>query len=358
MRGSFERLGLKGLGLRRRLTRAGAERAAHIARWLSLGSLLALLGYVVLDPHVALVSPAPAVTTPTPTAAAPTSTPASAPSSARTPTEQASPAPRPVPEAGKIRELHDPLDSKQTFYVYVPKSYDGVTPHSLLVAVHGAGRTARLYAQRFIPYAEEHRAIILAPLFPEGVRFQDLEKVGKQWSDMRLLNLVGEVARHYKLDGGKFDLFGYSAGAQFSLRFLYAHPEALRTVVIGAPGTVMLPSEKYKFPSGVADYEEIFGQPFRLEAMREPKVMLLVGKQDLTNERLNTSAEAMQFGKTRLERARTLHQAWLASGIDHEYVEIPGVGHGVTPEILDPSWSFLATQQQAAEAAHARALGQ
>jgi pimeloyl-ACP methyl ester carboxylesterase len=328
------------LSFKSRLHRAGAERAALIARWLSLGSLVALLGYGLLDPGVALVSPAPAVT---PTAA--------------TPKAQNTPTPRPVPEAGKIRELHDPLDPKQTFYVYVPKSYDGVTPHSLLVAVHGVGRTAERYAERFIPYAEENRAVVLAPLFPEHVRFQDLDPIGSRWSDTRLLNLVGDVARQYRLDGGKFDLFGYSAGAQFALRFYYAHPDTLRTVVIGAPGTVMLPSAKYKFPSGVADYEEIFGQPFRVEPMREPKVMLLVGKLDVTSEQLNMSPEAMQFGKTRLERARTLHQAWVSSGIEHEYVEVPGVGHGVTPPILKPSWSFLAEQQTAAEAAHARAQG-
>ena len=80
---------------------------------------------------------------------------------------------------------------------------------------------------------------------------------------------------------------------------------------------------------------------FSLEEVRRPRVLLIVGAEDVTVEDLNQSPWAMHAGSTRLGRARSLHAAWLAAGIEHEYVEVPEAGHGLDERIVEPACRFL-----------------
>lgn len=233
--------------------------------------------------------------------------------------------------------------SDRASYLYVPTAYDGSAPLRLLVSVHGRSRMAARYAECFAALADRHRYAVLAPLFPESSRYQELGIGGPYRADLRLLDLIDEVAARYAVETARFDLFGYSGGAQFAHRFLYVHPERLRSVAIGAPGTVTLPNEQDPWPVGIADLEDLAGAPFNVEAVRRPRVLLLVGRRDVTLSELNQSKRAMRAGTTRLGRARTLHAAWLVAGIEHEYLEVPDAGHGLSRRILEPVLRFLAT---------------
>ena len=62
---------------------------------------------------------------------------------------------------------------------------------------------------------------------------------------------------------------------------------------------------------------------------------------------MNREEWADRTGLTRLERARTLHAAFQAAAIEHEYeyVEVPAMGHDdiVTEDWpMEPMWRFLA----------------
>jgi hypothetical protein len=70
--------------------------------------------------------------------------------------------------------------------------------------------------------------------------------------------------------------------------------------------------------------------------------MLIVGTEDVVLERLNQSPWAMRTGATRLDRARSLHAAWLVAGIEHAYVEVSGSGHGLDEQLVEQACRFLA----------------
>jgi len=168
----------------------------------------------------------------------------------------------------------------QTYYLYVPSSYRGDREFRLLVSVHGAHRTAPAYAERFVTFADQHDYIVLAPLFPDDVEYQTLGIGGAYRADLRLLELIDEVAARYHVETEQFDLFGFSGGGQFSHRFLYVHPERVRSVAIGAPGTITVPTDEYPWPDGAADLERVAGATLDLGAIRERRVMLIVGQDD------------------------------------------------------------------------------
>jgi poly(3-hydroxybutyrate) depolymerase len=211
----------------------------------------------------------------------------------------------------------------------------------LLVVVHGQSRTAGRYAERFADFADRHGYLVLAPLFPSAARYQELGLGTPHRADLQLLSLVQEVASAHAVEASRFDLFGYSGGGQFAHRFLYLHPTRLRSVVVGAPGTVTLPDSRQSWPVGVANLASLAGAPLNLEPLRRTRVLLMVGQEDLSQRALRRNQRAMQAGATRLGRARTLHAAWLLAGLEHEYLEVPGASHRLGRRLLEPVERFL-----------------
>lgn len=242
-----------------------------------------------------------------------------------------------------MQEIISAAHPDERYLLYVPALHNGNVARRLLVVVHGYTRKALSYVEQFVGFADRHEYILLAPVFSATKRYQVLGIGGSARSDLRLLDLVDEVADQHGLDAERFDLFGYSGGGQFAHRFLYVHPGRLGSVVVGAPGTVTVPSSRYPWPMGVANLSEQADAAFELEAIRRARIMLIVGEDDLGLDDLNQSERAMRFGATRLGRARTLHAAWQVAGIPHEYVEVPGVGHGLGETLLAPVYRFLAS---------------
>lgn len=252
-------------------------------------------------------------------------------------------APTSPPPTGFL-ELTSRLYPRQRYHLYVPRSYERGGEFRLLVVMHGTERRAEDYAEEFTGFADDHRYVILAPVVPRGERFQQLG-IGDDSSirtDLRLLELVEEVGARYRIDTASFDLFGFSAGAQFAHRFMYVHPERLRSVVAAAPGTVTLPTERYRWPHGLAGLERLATTNLDLEKVRKVRTMLIVGEDDVGDSNLNDSDDANRFGRTRLKRARTLHVAWQEASIQHEYVEVPDVGHELHERLVRRVTRFLA----------------
>jgi poly(3-hydroxybutyrate) depolymerase len=234
---------------------------------------------------------------------------------------------------------------KQEYFLYVPKSYDGSARYRLLVVVHGDGRHAREYAKQFTDFADEKRYIILAPYFPDGERFQQLgigEKDKTIRFDERLLGLVAEIGGRLNVEHEQFDLFGFSAGGQFAHRFLYFHPERLRSVVVASPGTITIPTGRYDWPAGFGGLDALAKVRINLERVSQVRVMLAVGREDVGDDNLRETDEADRFGDTRLERARTLHEEWDDAKIGHRYVEIKGLDHTLDERIVKQATRFFA----------------
>ncbi len=238
------------------------------------------------------------------------------------------------------------LDPRFSWCAYVPEDYDDEAEdrYRLLVAVHGTGRANWLYRDGFAAFAERHRAIVLAPLFPGGITAPGelgsykLLRSGALHYDQVLLSMVDEIGEKYRIDGDRFALFGFSGGGHFAHRFAYLHPARLAAVSIGAPGVVTLLDREHDFWVGVRDFERVFAKPLDVAAMRRMPVQMVIGGDDTETWEITIRpgsawwmAGADLAGPDRLARMRALKASWEAAGIAVRHAVVPGVGHRMEP---------------------------
>ena len=220
--------------------------------------------------------------------------------------------------------------------------------------MHGTGRSFVQYRDAFAPFARWNDCLVLAPLFPVGVRgdgnrhgFKYMEEGGIRY-DAVLLAMVAEVEERYGLAFPRFALFGYSGGAHFAHRFLYLHPDRLWAVSIGAPGSVTLPDASRDWWVGIRDLQARFGVPFDPDAVARVPVQVVVGEADLETWEI-THREggahwmpgANDAGRTRPERAATLARALEALGCRVRLNIVPNMAHDGARSI-ETVQSFLA----------------
>ncbi|QJQ93855.1 MULTISPECIES: alpha/beta fold hydrolase [Halomonadaceae] len=241
-------------------------------------------------------------------------------------------------------------DPRFSYCLYVPQELDQA-PHTytLLVAVHGTGRTMNAYRDAFAEFAEYHRCVVLAPLFPVGP-CGDGEPDGYKYiieDDIRydrvMLAIIDEVAEELGIDVSKFLMFGYSGGGHFCHRFLYLHPERLLAASIGAPGAVTLLDDKRDWWVGTRDFAQVFGHPVNLAAMRDVAIQLVVGAADLETWEINHAPGSRRWregindaGATRIDRNNTLLANLQSHGMQVEQSIVPNVPHDgmkVLPEV-------------------------
>lgn len=111
-------------------------------------------------------------------------------------------------------------------------------------------------------FADEHKLILVAPVFDNenyaatvngagngGYRGLFGRKVG---ADIFLHNIIDEYKAAQKSYDGRFYLYGHSAGAQFANRYLVRHPHRVIATSFSAPAWFALPSNKHKWPLGMA----------------------------------------------------------------------------------------------------------
>ncbi|WP_171908261.1 PKD domain-containing protein [Natrialba sp. SSL1] len=203
------------------------------------------------------------------------------------------------------------------YYLYAPDrvSDDEGTP--VLVEPNNTGTTAddleehREVAQRHIEggtsrrVSEEIGTPLVIPVFPRpaqepvdwshyihaldretmGIESGDLERVDRQ-----LLAMVEHARGQLESEGYDTDdgvmLNGFSASGNFVERFAMLHPEKVVSVTAGGlNGMVTLPHEEYDghelpFHVGIADVEELTGEPVDLDAVDEVNHFLYMGAQD------------------------------------------------------------------------------
>jgi poly(3-hydroxybutyrate) depolymerase len=229
-------------------------------------------------------------------------------------------------------------DQRFSYCLHVPDDL-GSPKAPLVVIQHGTERNFLLYRDHLASFADEHGAVVLAPLFPAGIvdpddlhNFKFISYQGIRYDEV-LLAMVAEVADRYPVDADAFYLHGFSGGGQFAHRFLYLHPDRLAGVSIGAPGRVTLLDDSLSWWLGTKDVEQRFGRPVDLGAIRRVPVLMVVGDQDTDTWEINNPGESNwldgteQTGRTRIERLRTLERNYSDHGIDVRFVLVPGVAH-------------------------------
>lgn len=251
-------------------------------------------------------------------------------------------------------------DPRFSYCAYVPESYDerGTERLRLLVVVHGTRRDNGACRDDFIDLAERHRLLVLAPLFPAGItsprelssykRLRGASGEGPAY-DLVLLSMVEEVSRIYRLDAQRFHLFGFSGGGHFAHRFLYAHPQRLAAVSIGAPGIVTLLDAQTPWLAGVGDFERVFGSPLDLDAIRKVAVHMVVGGEDTDTWEIALSPRHPWWqpafethGHNRLERMVALKTSLQTHGVEVRHDIVAGADHQQKP-LLPSVKAFFAS---------------
>ncbi|EIN03559.1 poly hydrolase [Punctularia strigosozonata HHB-11173 SS5] len=260
--------------------------------------------------------------------------------------------------SGRAPTFASALDQRFSFTVYTPSSHDFHGPElPLVVAVHGTARKAGELIDWMASFAEEHRCVVLAPLFPCGIiDFADVHNYKEiLYRSIRfdhiLLSMVDQAAYIWRIRTDKFFMHGFSGGGQFCHRFFYLHPHRLLGLSIGAPGRITVPNTQHAWPLGVSNIQEVFemdyGPDFR--QMSEVPVHFVVGEKD-TSTKMIESKNEFEEGSTRLERIQILRDSWTRIGVRSTLSIVPGVKHE-GKKCLPAVLSFLAPLLDAVERA-------
>ncbi|MBE9607221.1 alpha/beta hydrolase [Acetobacteraceae bacterium H6797] len=260
-------------------------------------------------------------------------------------------------------------DPRFSYCAYVPRSYDedGTQEYPLLVIVHGTLRDNAEYREVFVELAERCQLILLAPLFPAGItapgelNSYKFIRAGALRYDHVLLSIVGEMREKYRISGERFSLYGFSGGGHFAHRFLYAQPQALEAVSIGAPGIVTLLDDSYDYWVGTRDFAAHFGAPVDIAAMRRVAVQSVVGGADTDTWEIAVTPDSRLWmpgveamGANRIDRSAALSRSLEAQGIAVRRDIVPGVAHSnrdVAPVVENFFEEFYKKRQQPAVAA-------
>jgi pimeloyl-ACP methyl ester carboxylesterase len=225
-------------------------------------------------------------------------------------------------------------DPTMEYYYYAPAgSREGAR---VLTVIHGISGRALDYVQLFAPYCEDRGVVLLAPHF--GEHHRDFQRLGRQGrgprADQILHHCLSEVG---SLTGANVDetyLFGYSAGAQFSHRYVMAHPHRVARAVVVSAGWYTFPDSEQRFPYGIRHPRKLRGVRFLPEEFLKVPVEVLVGSEDLDSLNLRcTDRVNKQQGANRAERARrwvdAMEQAAKAQGLPAltTLTEVPGISH-------------------------------
>jgi len=239
-----------------------------------------------------------------------------------------------VPGGGQLLEYRLQKTKQARYFLFLPAQHG---PHSrVLAAIHGISRNVQELLAAFIPYAQLHGVVLLAPLFTgkDCTAYQRLGGRGQR-SDHLLNEMLDQVQAEHALDCRRLFLFGYSGGAQFAQRYAFAYPNRVCAVVLGAPGWFTMPDKRAAFPRGIAHSKRRRDLHLDPNAFLDVPACVFVGARDTRiDKQLNCSPRVVQAqGRHRLQRAgrwvRAMQDAARTLNKPTLYTRqvLPGAGH-------------------------------
>lgn len=208
-----------------------------------------------------------------------------------------------------------------------------------LVAVHGIRREAEAQAEFFGDRATALGRPVIAPLFEKKnwPRYQQAVRRGR--ADLALLRLLAELQDAGIWRTRKFDLFGFSGGAQFAHRFAMLHPGVVSRLITSSAGW-------YTFPDNAAFPYGLSPRPGRsdswaprltakLDQFLALPMHVCVGAHDNTPDRNTRSGPEINAQQGPHRRARAMRWAEAVRSAAHarnispsvEFVALPSCGH-------------------------------
>ena len=154
----------------------------------------------------------------------------------------------------------------EVFY-HVPPSY--AASSKVVFAMHGGSRDAEGVRNNMIQKSIDYNFVLIAPKFSssnfslgDGYNLGNVYVDGdnpstdtlndeNEWSFSIIEPLFDSVKSSLSIESEKYNLFGFSAGAQFVHRFIQFMPDArFNKVVAGAAGWYTVPNNSIPFPYG------------------------------------------------------------------------------------------------------------
>jgi len=230
-----------------------------------------------------------------------------------------------------IFNSYDPLSDKPVkVFTYRPEGDVQTMP--ILFVMHGVRRNADDYRDNWIDIADKYQLLVVTPEFSKehfqgsrsynlgGMFDEDGNPVDERlWSYSLIEPIFDEVLEMTGSEQTQYDIFGHSAGAQFTHRFFLFKGGLRANYVISAnAGWYTMPDFDIEFPYGLKKTsidEETLNN--RLESW----LLIQLGEEDNDpkHKYLRTTAEAMEQGSHRFERGHTFYEA------AHKFANIRGV---------------------------------
>lgn len=180
-----------------------------------------------------------------------------------------------------------------------------------VVVVHGIKREVEQMAQLMCHRAQEVQRTVILPHF-DATHWKKYQRAAcPKRADIALLNLMRSLTDAGRVSPGRFDLAGFSGGAQFSHRFAWMYPDLVGRLCLTAPGWWTFPEPEVAWPFGMgaaARRRGVEGLWLRANLRRflDREIVVTVGSEDTkrdANLRKGAMIDALQ-GPTRVDRAR------------------------------------------------------
>jgi pimeloyl-ACP methyl ester carboxylesterase len=247
----------------------------------------------------------------------------------------------------------------EIFYI-TPKKIDKDT--QLLFIIHGNSRNAEDYISAWIPYISNKNIIVVAPQFNKNsfryfFLLESATSSGKinnnpdNYINNSLSSFFNFFQSKFSLSTNKYKMFGHSAGAQFTHRYmLLSNDRRISNAVIANAGWYTFLNEN-NFPYGIKN-SPIDISSDHIKWFMSNKTSLLIGNNDINLKSVNSSKGAQRQGITRVDRAESYFNSlinisdnnnipfrWsykVVDKADHDYLKMTPVAAKILLEDVSP----------------------
>ncbi|MEL7311558.1 MAG: hypothetical protein AAFN07_08615 [Pseudomonadota bacterium] len=209
----------------------------------------------------------------------------------------------------------------------------------VMVAVHGIGRDPGALISALSDRAQQDGFSLIAPMFDE-LRFSDYQRLGRsgrgERADLALNAIIADAKSVFGISGA-MHLFGFSGGAQFAHRYVYAWPNPFKTATLVAAGWYTPMRTRRRFPNGLAQTPRLEGLEFHAKSLLSTPTHILVGEHDTLRDRSLRKTEKLDRvqGRHRVARAEWFYRQLVRRSKKHELpclhqlTVLPNCGHDV-----------------------------
>jgi pimeloyl-ACP methyl ester carboxylesterase len=247
----------------------------------------------------------------------------------------------------------------EIFYI-TPKKIDKDT--QLLFIIHGNSRNAEDYISAWIPYISNKNIIVVAPQFNKNsfryfFLLESATSSGKinnnpdNYINNSISSFFNFFQSKFSLSTNKYKMFGHSAGAQFTHRYmLLSNDRRISNAVIANAGWYTFLNGN-NFPYGIKN-SPIDISSDHIKWFMSNKTSLLIGNNDINLKSVNSSKGAQRQGITRVDRAESYFNSlinisdnnnipfrWsykVVDKVDHDYLKMTPVAAKILLEDVSP----------------------